>query len=107
MLPVLIKSFLKIIYIMIPIQTFVFLDQVSGPSAVASVSSVNFKVERSSPVRPSPVLVCLFVFSTENCLYRFIYISFGLVLCPSPYMPFVLFATAVICTDCYNGVYML
>ncbi|XP_057496722.1 topless-related protein 3-like [Actinidia eriantha] len=30
--------------------------KVSGPSAVANVSPVNFKVERSSPVRPSPVL---------------------------------------------------
>ena len=88
-------------------KTFVFINQVAGSSGVPNLSPVNFKVERSSPVRPSPVLVCLFVFSTENYLYRFIYISFGLVLCPSPYMPFVLFATAVICTDCYNGVYML
>ncbi|XAR52664.1 hypothetical protein NMG60_11020846 [Bertholletia excelsa] len=30
--------------------------KVSGPSAVANVSPVNCKVERSSPVRPSPVL---------------------------------------------------
>ncbi|XP_028086691.1 topless-related protein 3-like isoform X1 [Camellia sinensis] len=38
------------------IKTVVFIDQVSGSSAVANVSSVNCKVERSSPVRPSPVL---------------------------------------------------
>ena len=29
----------------------------SGASGVTSVSPVNLKVERSSPVRPSPILV--------------------------------------------------
>lgn len=36
------------------------LEQVSG-SSVANVTPVNCKVERSSPVRPSPILVCYIV----------------------------------------------
>ncbi|GFZ07186.1 TOPLESS-related 2 [Actinidia rufa] len=37
-------------------KTFVFINQVAGSSAVPNLSPVNPKVERSSPVRPSPVL---------------------------------------------------
>lgn len=49
------------------------IDQVSGSSSVANLSPVNPKVERSSPVRPSPVHVC------QLCLlaFSFTFVSFG------------------------------
>ena len=36
---------------------FLFIGQVSGTSSIVNASPVNLKVERSSPVRPSPILV--------------------------------------------------
>ncbi|KAG6750420.1 hypothetical protein POTOM_044913 [Populus tomentosa] len=42
--------------IKICLDLFLFIGQVSGTSSIVNASPVNLKVERSSPVRPSPIL---------------------------------------------------